>query len=62
MLRTGAEEIIALRARVARLEEAAKGLIAVHRRHKGLIVYSEQDYIDIWCERVDALAALVGEE
>ena len=46
----------------AALKEAAKGLIAVHRRHKDMIVYSEQDYIDIWRERVDALAALVGEK
>lgn len=51
-----------LEAELAALKEAAKGLIAVHRRHKDLVVYSEQDYIDIWRERVDTLAALVGEE
>ncbi len=43
------------------LREAAKGLIVIHRRHKDLTVYSDQDYMDIWRERVDALAALVGE-
>lgn len=49
-------------AEIAALKDAAKGLIAIHRRHKDLIVYSDQDYIDIWSERVGALAALVGEE
>lgn len=45
-----------------KLKEAAKGLLVIHTRHKGLTVYSEQDYRDIWSERVDALAVLVGEE
>lgn len=52
----------ALRASHNELKDAAKGLIAIHRRHKDLTVYSDQDYRDIWSERVDALAALMGEE
>lgn len=55
------EEMTKSKAELAALKKAAKGLIAVHRRHKDLVVYSEQDYIDIWRERVDALAVLVGE-
>ena len=51
-----------LEARHNALKEAAKGLLAIHKRHKCLTVYSEQDYRDIWSERVGALAALVGEE
>ena len=58
--RAGAESA-KLRAELAALKDAAKGLIAIHRRHKDLTVYSDQDYINIWRERVDALAALVGE-
>ena len=51
-----------MRDEMMKLKEAAKGLLAIHKRHKCLTVYSEQDYRDIWGERVDALAALVGEE
>lgn len=54
-------DLIGLRAELAALKDAAKGLLAIHKRHKGLTVYSEQDYRDIWSKRVDALAALVGE-
>ena len=50
-----------LEAELAALKDAAKGLIAIHRRHKDLTVYSDQDYINIWRERVDALAALAVE-
>ena len=56
------EEVKRLREEVVKLKESAKGLLAIHKRHKCLTVYSEQDYRDIWSERVDALAALVGEE
>ena len=51
-----------MREEMMKLKEAAKGLLAIHKRHKCLTVYSEQDYRDIWSERVGALAALVGEE
>ena len=56
------EENQKLRNELAALKEAANGLLAIHRRHKDLTVYSDQDYKDIWSERVDALAALAGEE
>lgn len=41
--------------------EAARGLLDIHKHHKDLTVYSEQDYKDIWQERVEALDELVGE-
>jgi hypothetical protein len=56
-----AQEIRALKKERAAIMDAARALIAIHRRHKDLTVYSDQDYRDIWRERVDALAALVGE-
>ena len=56
------EEMAKVKAELSALKEAANGLLAIHRRHKDLTVYSDQDYKDIWSERVDALAALAGEE
>jgi hypothetical protein len=60
-VRLAASSLRATAADHAAIREAAKGLLIIHRRHKDLTVYSDQDYMDIWRERVDALAALVGE-
>lgn len=43
----------------AKFVEAARGLLDIHKHHKDLTVYSDQDYKDIWQERVKALDALV---